>query len=329
METIMMRSGTEPLISVLTPVHNTEKYLTECIGSVLSQTYQNWEYIIVNNRSTDRTLEIAESYAGKDSRIRVHTNDEFVDIITNHNLAFSLMSPESKYCKVVSADDWLFPDCVRQMVQLAEAHPNVGIVSTYQISSERINNLGMPYDETIVSGREICRRSLMGGPYVFGAPTSLLYRSSIVRKTKSFYPSSSPHADTAACYEQLENCDFGFVHQILAFERVHTGQTSEKSRITNSYIAEHLRYLAEYGSRYLSEPELRNRIRAHLATYYKFLGKSLLRGRGKEFWDYHKDQLKAAGYPLNRVALANAVILHVLDKALNPKRTLEGLFARA
>jgi glycosyltransferase involved in cell wall biosynthesis len=49
-----------PLVSILTPVYNGEKYLAECIRSVLAQTYQNWEYTIVNNCSTDKTLEIAK-----------------------------------------------------------------------------------------------------------------------------------------------------------------------------------------------------------------------------------------------------------------------------
>ena len=56
----------QPLVSVLTPVYNGEDFLEECIESVLSQTYQNWEYLIVNNCSKDRTLEIALKYREKE-----------------------------------------------------------------------------------------------------------------------------------------------------------------------------------------------------------------------------------------------------------------------
>lgn len=320
-----MHSQTQPLVSVLTPVYNTDKYLAECIESVLAQTYTNWEYTIVNNCSTDRTLEIANEYAKRDPRIRVHNNAEFLDIIGNHNLAFRLMSAQSKYCKVVSADDWLYPDCVTQMVALAEANPTVGIVTGYSISSVRINHLGMPYPDAVVPGKEICRRSLLGGPYVFGAPTSLLYRSDLVRSVADFYPSASPHADTEACYEYLDRCDFGFVHQIVSFERVHTGQTSEKSRITNYFIAEHLRYLAKYGQKYLAPDEFRKRVRDHLRNYHRFLAKNLLKGRDAEFWKYHRRQMQDAGYPLTSGALAVATVAIILDKILNPKQTVEGL----
>ncbi|MDH4246150.1 MAG: glycosyltransferase, partial [Nitrospira sp.] len=100
----MLKREKQPLVSVLTPVYNGEDHLAQCIESVLAQTYQNWEYVIVNNRSTDRTLEIAEQYAQKDKRIRIHNNSEFVGCDENGNIAFRQITPESKYCKMVHAD---------------------------------------------------------------------------------------------------------------------------------------------------------------------------------------------------------------------------------
>ena len=111
-----MNPQVQPLVSVLTPVYNGERYLVECIESVLAQTYQNWEYIIVNNCSTDRTLEIAEKFAAQDKRIRIHNNETFVGCDANGNIAFRQISLDSKYCKVVHADDWLYPECIMRMV---------------------------------------------------------------------------------------------------------------------------------------------------------------------------------------------------------------------
>src|SRR5678815_4772519 len=123
-----MDSREQPRVSVVTPVFNGEHHLSECIESVLRQTYQNWDYTIVDNCSTDRSLEVAERYAAADSRIRVHNNREFVGAIQNHNISLRQISPDSKYCKVVFADDWLFPECLARMVEVAETHPTVGIV---------------------------------------------------------------------------------------------------------------------------------------------------------------------------------------------------------
>src|SRR5206468_7458596 len=126
-----MKADYLPLVTVVTPVYNGEKYLTECIESVLAQTYQNWEYIIVNNCSTDRSLEIAQSYAEQDVRIRIHNNQEFVGKEANENIAFRQISPASTYCKMVHADDWLFPECIARMVAVAETNSTVGIVGAY------------------------------------------------------------------------------------------------------------------------------------------------------------------------------------------------------
>jgi glycosyltransferase involved in cell wall biosynthesis len=156
-----MGSEFEPRVSIVTPAYNDDAYLAECIESVLAQTYQNWDYTIVDNCSTDGSVEIAHRYAAKDSRIRVQQNSQFLRAISNHNAALRQISPESKYCKIVFADDWIFPNCLEQMVALAEAHPSVGIVSAYALDGDKVAWAGLPYPSTVVCGREICRRHLL------------------------------------------------------------------------------------------------------------------------------------------------------------------------
>ena len=162
----------EPLVSVLTPVFNGEAYLRECIESVLRQSYRNWEYVIVDNCSRDGTLAIAREYAAQDSRIRIHSNASHVRVIENHNIAFRQMAPQSAYCKVIAADDWLFPECIERMVGLADAHPSVAIVGAYGLYSDArlgVAWVGLPYSSQIVpGGREACRLRLIDGAYVFG-----------------------------------------------------------------------------------------------------------------------------------------------------------------
>ena len=68
-----------PLVSVVTPVYNGAAFVSECIESVLAQTYENWEYVIVDNCSTDGTAEIAAGYASSDPRIRLVANDRFLE----------------------------------------------------------------------------------------------------------------------------------------------------------------------------------------------------------------------------------------------------------
>src|SRR5271165_1069131 len=158
-----MSTASQPLVSIVTPVYNEAGYLADCIESVLAQTYQNWDFTIIDNCSTDGSLEVALRYAAKDPRIRIHQNQQFLRVIPNHNVALRQISAESKYCKVVLGDDWIFPNCLEQMVAVAEAHPSVGIVGAYVLEGQRVACTGLPYPSPLVCGREICRRHLLEG----------------------------------------------------------------------------------------------------------------------------------------------------------------------
>jgi glycosyltransferase involved in cell wall biosynthesis len=306
-----MNLTSEPLVTVVTPVYNGEKYLSECIESVLAQTYQNWEYVIVNNCSTDRSLEIAQSYTRRDSRIRIHSNAEFVGITRNHNIGLQQISNDSKYCKFVHADDWLFPGCLRQMVKLAEENPSVGIVGAYRLEDVRVELDGLPYPSTVVPGKDICRATLLGGPYVFGSPTSVLVRCDLIRKRNVFYDESNLHSDTAACYDVLQESDFGFVHQVLTFTRKHEEAVSSHAERFNTYILSSLMVLLKYGPVYLSSEECEECLQGCLERYYRFLGRSVFERKGKQFWDFHKDRLRDLGHPLSSRKLLRASLLEL------------------
>jgi glycosyltransferase involved in cell wall biosynthesis len=320
----------QPLVSVVTPVYNMEKYLPECIESVLRQTYANIEYIIVNNCSTDRSLEIALKYAEKDPRIRVHSNDRFVEVMVNHNIAFSLISPAAKYCKVVSADDFIFPDCIIRMVEVAEANPSVGIVGSYQLCGSCVRWQGFKYPRNVFSGSEICRQDLLGGEpsFGYGSPTSLLYRADLIRDSKEFYPNaaSSPHVDTSACFKYLQVSDFGFVYQILSYERMHAETQTSKSQAINLSASAGLNNLIQYGHFYLNPEEFKRQLRKQLKRYYEYLAANLIASRGKEFWNYHKSRLEELGYPLTFSALLKAFWTKALREFMNPEQAIRKIF---
>lgn len=328
----------EPLVSVLTPVYNGADFLAECIESVLSQTYGNYEYIIVNNCSTDGTLEIATRYAQKDRRIRVLTNEKFVGVIENHNIAFSLISKEAKYCKVVSADDFIFPDCIREMVELAERNPSAGIVGSYQLSGSYIRWQGFQYPTEVFAGRDLCRRLLLlrtvklNGQAIsgFGTPTSILYRADLIRSSGGrFYPNSSPHADTSACFKYLEKCDYGFVYKVLSYERTHEATQSWRSGEINRYLSAVLNDRIQYGPLYLEKKEAERKVKEGVQAYYTFLAVSYCTGRReKEFWDYHKGRLKELGYPVKPVMLLKAAVVKALQEVVNPEQAVRKAWRR-
>ncbi len=113
-----------PLVSVLTTSYNREAYIAKAIESVLAQTMTDFEYIIVDDCSKDRTFEIAQSFAIKDSRIRVYRNDKNLGDYPNRNRAASYA--KGKYLKYVDADDYMYPGGLSTMVSMMEAQPVAG-----------------------------------------------------------------------------------------------------------------------------------------------------------------------------------------------------------
>jgi len=325
-----MAGGAEPLVSVLTPVYNGEKLLAGCIRSVLAQTYSNFVYIIVNNCSTDRTLEIAESFAKEDSRIRIHNNSEFLSVVDNHNKAFSLIPEGAKYSKNVDADDWLFPNCIAEMVKLAEEYPTVGMVTSYVLCGSRIGWDGLPYPSTFMKGSDVCRLRLLKGIKVFGGPSASLLRANVVKERLPFYKLGNYHGDTEAYLDLLQKHDFGFVHQVLSYNR-EGGEDSPTTGFlqrVNSYLVADIEELVRFGPIYLTKEEREIRLRQATKQYYRFLAQSVLEQRGKEFWDYHRSRMRLLGMGIDNFKLGRFMLYRIADAILNPKRTIEVLWRR-
>lgn len=109
----------QPLVSIIMPVYNCEKYLSESIGSVIAQSYKNWELLIVDDGSTDKSVSIIQSYVEKDSRIRFYKNEsgEHGPGIAR-NCGIERIS--GKYTYFIDADDWIEKDLLQDTVALAE-----------------------------------------------------------------------------------------------------------------------------------------------------------------------------------------------------------------
>ena len=291
-------------------MYNGEAYLAECIESVLKQTYHNWEYLIVDNCSTDQSLAIAKRYADKDKRIRIHCNTSFLTVMENHNHALRLISKDSKYCKIVHADDWLFPECLERMVGLADENQTVGIVSAYRLENVWVGLDGLPYNRPVIPGHELCRSFLLGGPYVFGSPNSLLYRSDLIHQRERFYKNESrTFSDVETCLEVLQESDFGFVHQVLTYTRRHAetagGALARRhaSGLTPIYL------LTQFGRKYLNNQEYEKRLKEVMDVYYHGLARSVLDFRAKEFWRYQKNALKELGFSFSLWRVVRAFLV--------------------
>lgn len=314
-----------PFVSVVTPFYNTAAYLAECIDSVLRQDHANFEYILSDNCSTDGSLEIAQRYAAQDARIRVIPHTEFIDQDANYNRALGYISPSSRYVKIAQADDVLMPNCLTEMVRLAESNPSVGIVGCCFITGDALAGHGLPFEREVFTGAEACRTRLLRGGTYFGSPTCLLYRADIVRSKAPFFPPGETNADTVACFEILENSDFGRVRQILCSLRRGNPSVSDALRRNGAAAFLNFALVERFGPRFLTASELASRREVLRGVYLSLLARAVPVQHNREFWQFQRDALGTLGQTLPVGAIAWRFAGYLLQKLLNPGQTLASL----
>ena len=309
-------------VSVVTPFHNTALYLAQCIESVLAQTCPNFEYILVDNCSTDGSGEIAEEYAKRDPRIRMVRRTSVLPQVRNYNRALEEISGASRYCKIVQADDYIFPNCLQMMVEAFERYESAGLVSSYWLKGNEVRGTGFPHATPMLSGREMARLYLRTGLWVFGSPTAVMYRSSLIKKGEPFFDESALHEDTEKCMQILKTWDFGFVSQVLSFSRADNEGVS--SAVRNFHPNSLDRYIAvrRYASTFLDAREAATLRRTTKREYYSVLAEAKLRRREPAFWEYHARGLRTLGESIDRPYLGFRMLRRTLGAAANPGSTV-------
>jgi hypothetical protein len=218
------------------------------------------------------------------------------------------------------------------MIDVAQQHRSVAIVGAFRLAGDRVDLDGVvPFGTSVVSGREICRHSLLGGRYVFGSPTSLLLRASVVRGHQAFYNESHLHADTEACYEVLKTSDFGFVHEILTYTRRHGESITSAARRQGTWLPDQIAMLLKYGPVYLTDEELDGRLRQMLRRYNRWLARSTIRGRpfrDRSFVARHRRMLAEISDGLGKLPTRRGLSLRLWQGVLAGSAPLADLLAK-
>lgn len=230
------------LVSICIPTYNGADYLNECLLSARTQTYSHLEILVVDDKSSDRTLEIVKYHAALDSRIRVEQNSSNLGLVGNWNRCIALAS--GQWIKFLFQDDLLAPDCVKRLVDRAEEDGSrlIGCArdfifdSAISKSGQEAYNLNQQIIHDFLgpnrgaTAKEYARRILTKFNYnYFGEPTVSLVHRSVFDDFGLFDEGLSQICDVEYWIRVASHIGLAFVPEKLAYFRVHGGATSAKN----------------------------------------------------------------------------------------------------
>jgi len=223
-----------PLVSVCIPVYNGSRYIAETVESVLRQTWQNWELIVVDNASTDDTAPILERLmaASSDPRIKVHRNPCTVAAPENWNVA--VRAAQGEFIKLLCADDVLYPGCLESQVKIFDAHPRVTVVAgartVINAAGNRLFTRCGIAKEGVYVGRDMVRRCLLSGTNIIGDPVVVMCRRSSIEEVGLFDPTVVYCTDLEMWLRLLGVGDLYFSTDPVGYYRIHGGAAARGFR---------------------------------------------------------------------------------------------------
>lgn len=116
------------LISIITASYNYENYIKETIESVLNQTYQNWELIIVDDGSKDNSVNVIKSYCEKDSRIKLFQHEGGINKGLAETIKLGVSKANGEWIAFLESDDKFMPECLEEKIKVAEKNPEIGFI---------------------------------------------------------------------------------------------------------------------------------------------------------------------------------------------------------
>jgi len=240
-----MSRTADPLVSVCLPAYNAARWIRAAIGSALEQTHSDLEVVVVDNASTDDTVEQVLQIS--DPRVRLYSNSRNLGVYGNYNRSLSLA--RGRYLKFHSADDRLYPDCVEAMLERFRADDRVGLVfsprdivledptdpsaakwkSKHENTHERFGELGEVND----GGRLLARWAAdgFGGNWI-GEQTNVMMSRECLDRVGTFPLRMCERGDQELWARAMLAHAIGFVDRPLSSYLVHSGSLSGANRET-------------------------------------------------------------------------------------------------
>lgn len=208
-------------VSILITVYNAEKYIYDCIDSIINQTYKDFEVIIINDGSTDKTSEILSTI--KDQRfVIVHRTHNYIA-----SLNYGLKISKGAYIARMDADDVMLPNRIEEQVRLMDSHPEVDACGTW---SRTFGN--MTFDIRVAENLIVCPIAELLIKNIFTHPTMMLRKEFLIKNNLKYKNYS--YAEDYKLWVDMAQCGgtFWIIPKILLHYRL-----SEK-QVSNIYYKE-------------------------------------------------------------------------------------------
>ena len=221
----MIGSVNDSLVSIIVPIYNAEKYLDSCIQSVLRQTYTNWELILIDDGSTDKSGRIAEEYGFADERITVfHQKNLGVSLARNQGID----EATGNYVVFLDADDELIEDSLAKTVNIAE-ETNADVVAGRSCENQELFQ-----DRIIWTGAEALENSLKDHLFTYSACAKLIRRE-FIGKTR-FTPDIRINEDSYFVFQLLcKQNVFVLTNDVIYFYRANS-ESSSRTVFSEKYF---------------------------------------------------------------------------------------------
>ncbi|PSF38934.1 hypothetical protein C7H19_02445 [Aphanothece hegewaldii CCALA 016] len=248
-----------PLISLLIPTFQGEEFLEETLKSAISQTYPNLEIIVSDDHSTDATLKIAQSYQKKSPhKFEIIVNPQ-PGMVQNWN--YCLKNARGKYIKFLFQDDLLTPNCVEELVKLAEQEESIGLVfAPRNVLMSAENKLEEQTEKIYENAKDIHRfwsvlkpiqsgQDLLNDPNFLeepinkiGEPSTVLIKKDVFNKVGYFDLELQQLVDLEMWIRIMVHYKIGFVDETLSTFRIHLKQQTVKNEQMEKSAIDHRKF---------------------------------------------------------------------------------------
>lgn len=236
----------QPLVSIISPTYNHEKFISDCIESVLAQTYSNWEMIIIDDGSTDSTYSIACSFAAKDNRIKTFTQKNIGIFRLGESYNFALKQCSGKYVAVLECDDVWMPEKLQIQIDDLEQKPQC-ILSWGQAY---LSSIDLSYNYYLAPRNDKDAELFYNKPpgvflkkFIYSTlipALTIVIRRDVLLSTGGFIQGFNlPLVDIPTTLELLMRGEFTFIDKPLGRWRIYPNQVTKTytGQMTTSYYA--------------------------------------------------------------------------------------------